>query len=140
MTRETRLLREYGLIRFTILTRADGTHLGLLGHISTRVSSTQETSVREGITTTNDGRSVLLVMTNNSTRAQQLHAREEAAGWTAAGTEEPPPPPLPLHSRTRPRSDATFSSDIISDGTWAVINALYSCTRLRGPPFELIGQ
>ena len=74
---------------------ADSSDLGQLGHISARSRGTQEISVREGVTATDDGRTVLLVVTNNSKRAQQLHALEEAAGWTAAGTEEPPLPPLP---------------------------------------------
>jgi hypothetical protein len=78
---ETRLVR---------CAAADGSSLGTLGHISTRARSSQEISVREGITATNDSSTVLLVVTNKSKQTQQLHAREEAAGWTAAGTEEPP--------------------------------------------------
>ena len=90
--------------------------------------------LREGVTATNDNSTVLLVVTNNSKQAQQLHAREEAAGWTAAGTEEPPLPPLPpqpnlaterLSAERRSFLEAQFR-DIVSDGMWAVINSLDS--------------
>ena len=81
-----------------------------------------------------------VVMTNNSTRAQQLTLVKKQLDGQQRVRMSCLYHRYPLHSRTRPRSDATFSSDIISDGVWAVINALYSCTRLRGPPFELIGQ
>jgi hypothetical protein len=74
-------------------------------------------------------------VTNNSNQAQQLHAREEAAGWTAAGTEEPPLPPLPppqpdlaterLSAERRSFLEAQLR-DIVSDGMWAVINSLDS--------------
>ena len=128
MTRETRLLREYGLIRFTILTRADGAHLGLLGHISIRVSSTQETSVREGITTTNDGRPVLLVMTNNSTRAQQLTLVKKQLDGQQRVRRSRLYHRYPLHSRTRPRSACQRS-----DATFSKLNSATSSRTACGP-------